>query len=103
MRIYNYQPGVIPELIERWNEVLPEREKFSPLAAGMYTEFGGLNRWMHIWPYKDLNHRAEIRSAANRSPNWPTTKLIPASERGSKGPQRMQNKILIPARFSPMH
>ena len=103
MRIYNYLPGVIPELIERWNEVLPEREKLSPLAAGMYTEVGGLNRWMHIWPYENLNHRAEIRAAANKAPNWPTTKLIPASERGSKGPQRMQNKILIPASFSPMH
>ena len=103
MRIYTYHPGVIPELMERWNEVLPEREKLSPLAAGMYTEFGGLNRWMHIWPYKDLNHRAEIRAEANKSPNWPTTKLIPASERNLKGPLRMQNKILIPASFSPMH
>ena len=103
MRIYSYLPGVIPELIERWGEVLPERERLSPLAAGMYTELGGLNRWMHIWPYKDLNHRAEIRSEANKSSNWPTTKLIPASERGLKGPQRMQNKILIPASFSPMH
>ena len=103
MRIYTYQPGVIPELIERWGEALPEREKYSPLAAGMYTEFGGLNRWMHIWPYKDFNHREEIRAESNKSPNWPTTKLIPASERASKGPQRMQNKLLIPASFSPMH
>ena len=103
MRIYNYLPGVIPELMDRWNEVLPEREKLSPLAAGMYTEFGGLNRWMHIWPYKDLNHRSKVREEANKSPNWPTTKLIAASERAAKGPQRMQNKILIPASFSPMH
>jgi len=103
MRIYTYLPGVIPELIERWGEALPEREKYSPLAASMHTEFGGLNRWMHIWPYKDFNHREKIRTESNKSPNWPTTKLIPASERASKGPQRMQNKLLIPASFSPMH
>jgi hypothetical protein len=94
MRIYTYEPGSIPELIRRWTEALPYREEFSPLAAGMYTELGDLNRWMHIWPYKDLNERARIRMEASKSPHWPS---------GAPGRVRQENKILIPSAFSPMH
>ncbi len=94
MRIYTYEPGSIPELIRLWTVALPYREEFSPLAAGMYTEFGGLNRWMHVWPYKDLNERARIRAEASKSPHWPS---------GAPGRVRQENKILVPAAFSPMH
>ena len=94
MRIYTYEPGSIPELIRKWTEALPYREEFSPLAAGMYTELGGLNRWMHVWPYKDLADRARVREEASKSPHWPS---------GAPGRVRQENKILIPASFSPMH
>ena len=92
MRIYTYEPGSIPELLKRWADSLPGREEFSPLAAGMYTELGALNRWMHIWPYKDLKHRSEVRNT--KVPNWPS---------GAPGRVRQENKIMIPASFSPMH
>ncbi len=94
MRIYTYQPGSIPELLRRWAEAIPFREEFSPLAAGMSTEFGGLNRWMHVWPYQDLNHRAEVRAAARKIPQWPS---------GAPGRVSQENKIMVPASFSPMH
>ena len=94
MRTYTYQPGSMPELLRRWAEALPYREEFSPLAAGMYTEFGGLNKWLHIWPYKDLNHRAETRVAASKIPQWPS---------GAPGRVSQENKIVAPASFSPMH
>ena len=54
MRSYTYQPGSMGEVLKRWGNSVPHREEFSPLAAGMYTELGGLNKWVHIWPYKDL-------------------------------------------------
>ena len=94
MRIYTYEPGSIPEVIRKWSEALPYREEFSPLAAGMYTELGGLNRWMHVWPYKDLADRARVREEASKSPHWPS---------GAPGRVRQENKIMIPASFSPMH
>ena len=72
MRIYTYANGSMPELLRRWADSLPYREEFSPLAAGMYTEFGNLNRWMHVWPYQDLNHRAEVRAEASKIPQWPS-------------------------------
>ncbi len=94
MRTYTYTPGSIPELIRKWSDALPYREEFSPLAAGMYTEFGGLNRWMHVWPYKDLADRSRVREEASKSPHWPS---------GAPGRVRQENKIMIPASFSPMH
>ncbi|CAI8016389.1 Protein NipSnap homolog 1 [Geodia barretti] len=94
MRVYTYENGSMPELLRRWADSLPYREEFSPLAAGMYTEFGNLNRWMHVWPYKDLNHRAEVRAEASKIPQWPS---------GAPGRVSQENKIMIPASFSPMH
>lgn len=94
MRIYTYQPGSIPEVLARWAEAIPHREAFSPLAAGMYSELGGLNRWMHIWPYADLSERARVRDEARTSPHWPTGAGVRISQ---------ENKILVPAAFSPMH
>ena len=94
MRTYTYQPGSIPELLRRWGASVPFREELSPLAAGMYTEFGDLNRWMHIWPYKDLDQRARIRAESRILPQWPP---------GTPGLVSQENKIMVPASFSPMH
>ena len=94
MRVYTYEPGSMGELIRRWTEAIPHREKFSPLAAGMSTEVGGLNRWMHIWPYKDLTHREEVRKESSKSPHWPS---------GAPGRVTQETKIMSPASFSPMH
>src|SRR5207237_9684767 len=60
MRTYTYQPGAIPKVIDLWTKAVPAREKYSPLAACLYTELGGLNKWIHIWPYEDLAARTRI-------------------------------------------
>ena len=93
MRVYTYKPGSMPELLRRWEKALPWREQFSPCAAAMHSELGGLNRWMHIWPYRDLNHREEVRKASAGTPNWPS---------GAPGRIRQENKVMVPAAFSPM-
>ena len=36
-----------------------------------YTELGGLNKWVHIWPYSDLEERNRVREEAVKSPHWP--------------------------------
>ena len=28
----------------------------------MYSEFGALNKWVHIWAYKDANERNRVRT-----------------------------------------
>jgi hypothetical protein len=95
MRSYTYQPGSMTEVLRRWAAAVPHREEYSPLAAGMYTELGGLNKWVHIWPYKDMEERNRIRAEASKSPHWPppTREFL----------VRQENKMMVPATFSPMH
>ena len=94
IRIYTYQTGSIPEVIKRWSEAVPHREKYSPLAACWYTELGELNRWFHVWPYKDMAERDRVRAESLKDPHWPP----PIRE----FQVRQENKLLIPAAFSPM-
>jgi len=93
MRIYQYQPGSIPRVLEAWEKSLPERVKLSPIAACMHSDVGGLNRWIHIWPYADLAARQRIREQSTKLPDWPPkTREWLVSQ---------QTKMLIPASFSP--
>lgn len=94
MRIYTYAPGDIPAVIKGWSEAIAEREKFSPLAACWSSELGQLNQWVHIWAYKDLNERARVRTESRQSGKWP-------AQTGVR-PIRQENKLLIPAAFSPL-
>lgn len=75
-----------------------ELQRFSGVegrgAAAMHSEIGGLNRWMHIWPYKNLDERERVRDEARKSPQWPTGAGVRIGQ---------ENKILVPASFSPMH
>jgi hypothetical protein len=94
MRTYTYQPGAMTEVLKRWAAAIGDREKLSPLAACWYSEIGGLNKFVHTWAYKDLAERAKIRTESQKLTNWPPqTREFLVSQ---------QNKILIPAAFSPM-
>jgi hypothetical protein len=94
MRIYTYAPGDIPKVLEAWGKAVPGREKLSPLAACWSSELGGLNRFYHVWPYKDLNERTRIREESRKGGQWPPQAGV--------RPIRQENKLLIPAAFSPM-
>lgn len=95
IRQYTLTAGSIPGLIERWSEKIEGRQKFSPLVAGMYSEFGALNKWVHIWAYKDLNERASVRAAAAATGQWPA--------RNPPGVViKQENAIVMPAAFSPI-
>ena len=95
MRIYTYKTGSMGRVLKVWGDAIHHREEYSPLAAAMSSELGGLNKWMHIWPYKDLGERDRIRAEAQSNPHWP-----PPTREFLLG---QENKILVPASFSPMH
>jgi hypothetical protein len=95
IRQYTLIPGAIPGLIERWSEKIEGRQKFSPLVAGMYSEFGALNKWVHIWAYKDANERTSARAAASATGQWPA--------RNPPGVVvKQENAFVMPAAFSPI-
>ena len=55
--MYTYAPGTLPAVMERWAEKVPGRIALSPLVGAWYSELGGLNKWCHIWAYKDAGER----------------------------------------------
>ena len=95
MRSYTYQVGSINKVIDIWADAVPAREEFSPLAAAMYTDVGGLNKWVHIWAYEDLEQRKNVRAEASKTSTWPppTREFLVSQE----------TKIMVPSSFSPMH
>jgi hypothetical protein len=94
MRMYMYKPGAMPEVLARWAEAVPQRVQLSPLAACWYSEVGALNKFVHVWAYKDLAERDRIRAEAMQLPTWPPKTL--------EFLVSQTNKILVPASFSPM-
>jgi hypothetical protein len=96
IRSYTLAPGAIPGMIERWSTKIGERVKLSPLVGAWYSEFGGLNKWVHIWAYKDAAERQRIRTEAVARGVWPP---------GGAGPGQMvkqENKLVLPALCSPL-
>jgi hypothetical protein len=95
MRTYTYAPGDTAKVLDAWSKAIEAREKFSPLAACWTSELGGLNKFVHIWAYKDLNERARVRDESRRpGTGWPPQAGV--------RPQQQENKLLIPASFSPL-
>ena len=94
MRMYTYAPGDIPKVLEAWGKAVPGREKLSPLAACWTSELGGLNKFVHVWAYKDLNERTRVREESRKGGQWPPQSGV--------RPIKQENKLLIPAAFSPI-
>lgn len=94
MRTYTYAPGDIPKVLKGWGEAIEYRETLSPLAACWYSELGALNKFVHVWAYKDLNERTRVRAESRKDGRWP-------AQTGVR-PVQQENKLLIPAAFSPL-
>ena len=73
---------------------IDDRNKLAPLVGAFISEVGDVNKFMHIWAYKSLQHRTEAREKFS-SIGWP-----PKSE--GKAPVKMENKIVLPSDFSPI-
>jgi len=95
VRTYVLKPDGLPATIELWRKWVPGRAKLSPLLAAMHSITGTVTRFMHIWPYANLEERARLRAKAVGDKVWPPP----------GGPDHltaMQSDIYLPADFSPM-
>ncbi len=98
MRSYMIQPGFMPQCKERWRQAINERMERSPMSVVMETDIGDASKIIHIWPYKSLDERQVIRDKALADGLWP-----PAPRPGDElEVQTQENKIMLPAPFSPM-
>ena len=94
MRIYTYPPGALPKVLEAWAKAVPAREELSPLAACWTSELGGLNKFVHIWLYKNSSSATAFARNPAHPAAWPPQSGV--------RPLRQENKLLIPASFSPV-
>jgi NIPSNAP len=100
MRTYNFPAGDLPKIMKVWEKAVPPRAQLSPLCALWYSELGGLNKFVHIWPYPTLNARNEIREKAVAAGIWP-----PSGKKFNLPDYEVtvqENKIVMPSAFSPL-
>jgi len=95
VRVYRFTPGGVAPTIALWGETIAARAQLSPLLAAMYGLDGVTPRFMHIWPYKDLNSRQAIRAKASATKVWPP-------KGGHANLETMSSRIYLPASFSPL-
>jgi hypothetical protein len=95
LRQYTFRPGTLGNIMKNWEAALPERMKFSsPSLLGSVEMGPTANSFIHLWAYKTMEERDRARSASAASGAWP-----PAGGREYYTSQ--ENKLLMPARFSP--
>ncbi|HEV8676462.1 MAG TPA: NIPSNAP family protein [Methylomirabilota bacterium] len=97
LRIYRFQPGKVAEWARLAQEALPLREKHSSPVGFWQTEVGPLNTVVHLWPYRDAQHRAEVRKAVAADSGWQgiISKLYPLL-------LAQEARLLVPTPFSPL-
>ncbi|MBI1733635.1 MAG: NIPSNAP family protein [Candidatus Rokubacteria bacterium] len=95
LRYYTLKPGKLPEVAKGWEEKIPERVKMSPLVLAGGVEFGTANGFVHIWAYKSLDQRMQVREEARKKGVWPPPG-------GGDRLLTQETKILLPAAWSPM-
>ncbi len=97
LRVYDVRPSGLEATLDGWADAVPPRttDAYSPLAAAFYATNGKTPRIMHLWPYRTLEERLEIRTRTVADGVWPP----------NGGPAQlldMHATIYLPADFSPL-
>jgi NIPSNAP len=95
LRYYTLKPGSLPGMAKGWEEKIPERAKLSPIVLAGPVEFGKANGFVHIWAYSSMDQRMQVRDEARKKGVWPPPG-------GGDRLLTQDNKILLPASFSPL-
>lgn len=97
-RIYSLQIGAAPQYLKLYEEegLAIQRPILGRMVGYFSSEIGALHQIVHMWAYKDLAERAERRAILTADPRW---KAYAQKTRPLQISQ--ENKILIPAPFSP--
>jgi len=88
------KPFTLSRMSKHWSDHYSERGTPRQLIGVFASDVGALNRWMHIWAYKNLEERTAVRSDPIAVPDrpWHESDIILEEE----------TKILLPAPFSSM-
>ena len=72
LRTYTLKQGSMPEVAKNSGTVGRDirKDDYGKLEGYWVTEIGPLNQVMHLWSYKDLNERAQLRAELAKNPRW---------------------------------
>jgi NIPSNAP len=94
IRIYDYETGSIRTVIDRWVDMVDERRSISRLIGCFSSSGGPVEKWVHIWAYRDGRERELARAEAARRRIWPPDT--------GKWLLHQENMIVTPAKLSPL-
>ena len=95
LRMYTFPAGSLRSVMDQFCAQVEARAKMYPLAGFFMSELGQMNRFYQLWPYKDWDHRDQIRAEAAKAKVWP-----PHTD------ERAVHQLvrhMVPASFSPLH
>lgn len=70
LRLYDVSPFHVDDYLRELLAVMSVRTQYS-LPFGVWRQrFGQQDRIVHLWPYKDLAHRNEVRASVAKEPEW---------------------------------
>lgn len=97
-RTYSLEIGAVPEYLSLYeNEGLAIQRSILGRMVGYFsTEIGPLHQIVHMWAYRSMEERSERRARLGADERW---KAYVQKVRPLQISQ--ENKILIPAPFSP--
>lgn len=99
LRTYTLAPGIQPEYL-RLGEIgrRVRGDRYGTLQGAWTSEFGTLNRYVHLWSYADAGERERVRAALAKDEGW-TKEYLPRTQ-GMIVAQ--ENKILLPVEGVPL-
>jgi hypothetical protein len=97
-RTYTLEIGAVPKYLAAYEAegLAVQREILGRMVGYFSSDIGTLHQIVHMWAYKDYAERSERRAKLGADPRWlayiPKIRELQISQ---------ENKILIPAPFSP--
>jgi hypothetical protein len=88
LRIYTMRPGIQAKYLDVVGNIgmRIRGNNFGRLVGAWTSDIGQLNEYYHLWEYDDLNERARLRAALQKTPGWQDEYL--AASRGMVVAQR---------------
>jgi hypothetical protein len=94
LRMYTYSSGATTGVAEIFSAAYPARYAVYPVGGIWTSELGNLNRLYQLFPYKNWDHRDEVRGQLREKHLWP-----PHTE---ARPVTQLVRHMLPAAFSPL-
>ncbi|XP_058020493.1 protein NipSnap homolog 2 isoform X1 [Ahaetulla prasina] len=70
LRSYQLRPGTMIEWGNYWARAIRIRQDDKEAVGGFFSQIGQLYMVHHLWAYKDLQTREDIRNSAWHKPGW---------------------------------